>query len=63
MIVSTRWTSNPQLFRVIGSMNNLEKLSVLNILELKHTNIEDLALMFRSCTKLTELRLSLLKDQ
>jgi hypothetical protein len=60
MIVSSWWPSIARLFRVIRSMTNLEKLSLL---EWKLTLTQDLPQLFRSCPKLTELRLRLFESQ
>ena len=45
-----------RLFQVIRPMNNLEKL---HLLECKLTLIEDIRQLFRSCPKLTGLRVRL----
>ena len=57
MIVYWYWSPEPWLLKVIFSMNNLQKLDLLNW-QLKPTK-EDLACLFRSCPKLTELHLTL----
>jgi len=56
VIVDSEWPSIPRFCRVICSMTNLEKLELLH---LKMTLTEDLALLFQSCPKLTELHLRL----
>jgi hypothetical protein len=53
----SEWPSIPRFFRVICSMTNLETLSLLNW-KLTLTE-EDLAQLFRSCPRLTELHLTL----
>ena len=60
MVVKMQWPSNRQLFRVIGSMNNLETLSLF---EWNLTLTEDVPELFRSCPKLTRLRLKLVESQ
>ena len=60
MVVKWQWPSNRQLFRVIGSMNNLETLSLF---EWNLTLTEDVPELFRSCPKLTRLRLKLVESQ
>ena len=60
MVVKWQWPSNRQLFRVIGSMNNLETLSLL---EWKLSLTQGLPQLLRSCPKLTELRLKLVENQ
>jgi hypothetical protein len=50
-----------RLFRVICSMNNLEKLHLFEC-NVTHVEIKDLAHVFRSCPKLTELHLGLIKS-
>ena len=60
MVVKWQWPSNRQLFRVIGSMNNLETLSLF---EWNLTLTEDVPKLFRSCPKLTRLRLKLVESQ
>jgi hypothetical protein len=50
-----------RLFRIICSMNNLEKLHLFEC-SLTHAAIKDLAHVFRSCPKLTELNLGLVKS-
>ena len=57
MIASSWWPSIPRFFRVICSMTNLEKIELMN-LEMALIE-EDLARLFRSCPKLTELHLAL----
>jgi hypothetical protein len=52
--------SIPWIFRVICSMNNLEKLSLLKW-EPKLT--EDIPQLFRSCPKLTQLHMRLFESQ
>jgi len=52
--------SVPFLFRVIRPMNNLETLSIL---EWELTLTDDLPQLFRSCPKLTELRLKLFESK
>jgi hypothetical protein len=59
MIVDFCWPSLPRFFRVIRSMTNLEKIDLL------HWGLsltEDLPQLFRSCPKLTELRLKLVES-
>jgi hypothetical protein len=56
MIVKFDRLSIARLFQVICSMNNLEKL---HLLECNLTLTEDLPQLFRSCPKLTELRVRL----
>jgi len=56
MIVNWRWPSIARLFRVNRSMINLEKMSLL---KWELTLTEDLARLFQSCPKLTELHLRL----
>jgi hypothetical protein len=58
-IVSVGWSRDPWLFQVIRSMSNLE---TLNLLKCKLT-LTDLQQLFRSCPKLTELRLMLFDRQ
>ena len=53
-------SSIPRFFRLILSMNNLETLSLS---EWKLTLTEDVPQLFRSCPKLTELRLKLAESQ
>jgi hypothetical protein len=57
VIVDSWWPSIPRFFRVICSMTNLEKLELLNWKLILAG--EDLAQLFRSCPKLTELHLAL----
>jgi hypothetical protein len=57
-IVCCGWSRGPWLFQVIRSMNNLEKLSLLEC-KLKLTDVQQL---FRSCPKLVELHLMLLEN-
>jgi hypothetical protein len=57
-----RWVSSiPRLFRVICSMTNLEKLHFFNC-NLTDTVLKDLACVFQSCPKLTELHLILFRS-
>ena len=58
-IVDVGWSRGSWMFQVIRSMNNLEKLSLL---ECKLT-LTDVSQLFRSCPKLTELRLMLFDNQ
>ena len=58
-ILDVGWSRGPWMFQVIRSMNNLEKLSLL---ECKLT-LTDVSQLFRSCPKLTELHLSLFGRQ
>ena len=60
MIASSWWPSIRRLFQAIRSMTRLEKLSLLKC---SLTLAEDLPLLFRSCPKLTELRLKLVESQ
>jgi hypothetical protein len=60
LIVNFWWPSNSQLFRVIRFMTNLEKL---NLLDWHLTLTKDVPKLFRSCPKLTELRLKLLESK
>ena len=60
MVVKWQWPSNRQLFRVIGSMTDLETLSLF---EWNLTLTEDVPELFRSCPKLTRLRLKLVESQ
>ena len=62
MIVKFTWTFIARSFRVVCSMNNLEKLNLLKCV-LTDTAMKDLALVFRSCPKLTELHLRLFEGQ
>ena len=57
MIVDSWWPSIPRFFRVICSMTALEKLELLGW-KLILTE-EDLAQLFQSCLKLTELHLAI----
>jgi hypothetical protein len=56
MIASSSYPSLPRLFRVVCSMTELEKLTVFDW-NVRLT--EDFPQLFRSCPKLTELRLKL----
>jgi hypothetical protein len=58
--MNAQWHSIPPLFRVIRSMNNLESLRLF-MCELTLT--EDVPQLFRSCPKLTELRVRLVESQ
>ena len=60
LVVNYICPSIPWIFRVICSMNNLEKLSLL---ECEPNLAEDLPQLFRSCLKLTQLHLTQLKSQ
>ena len=60
MVVKWQWPSNRQLFRVIGSMTDLETLSLF---EWNLTLTEDVPELFRSCPKLTRLRLKLVENK
>ena len=60
MIVSLHWPSLPRLLPVLHSMNNLEKLSLL---EWKLTLTQDVPQLLRSCPNLTELRIKLVERQ
>ena len=53
------WSRGPWMFQVIRSMNNLEKLSLLKC----KLTLTDVSQLFRSCPKLTELRLMLFDNQ
>jgi hypothetical protein len=57
MIVDSWWPSIPRFFRVICSMTSLEKLELLSWKLILAG--EDLAQLFRSCPRLTELHLRL----
>jgi len=60
MIVSCRWPSIYRLCQSLRSMTHLETLNVLHwTLRLK----QDVPQLFRSCPKLTELRLKLAEAQ
>ena len=52
--------SFPRLLEMIGSMNNLETLSLLGC---ELTLTKDLPQLIRSCPKLTELRIKLFDNQ
>jgi hypothetical protein len=54
------WQFIHPLFRVLRSMNNLEKLELLN---LELTLTKNVPQLFRSCPKLTEMRLKLAETQ
>ena len=58
--VSYSWPSFPRLCRVIGSMADLETLSLL---EWELTLTQDVPQLFRLCPKLTELRMKLVESQ
>ena len=60
LIVNFWWPFNSQLFRVIRFMTNLEKL---NLLDWHLTLAKGVPKLFRSCPKLTELRLKLLESK
>jgi hypothetical protein len=60
VILTWNWPFTPPLFQVLRSMNNLETLSLS---EWKLTLTEDVPQLFRSCPKLTELRLKLAESQ
>jgi hypothetical protein len=60
VILNSKWPSIPRFLQVIHSMTNLENL---RLLEWDLTLTEDLARLFQSCPKLTELHMKLVKSQ
>ncbi len=60
VILNSKWPSIPRFLQVIHSMTNLENL---RLLEWNLTLTEDLARLFQSCPKLTELHMKIVESQ